>query len=200
MSSTASSVGGGVAGSLGGAAARVRVRPVTDDEAFLLGALHLQALRRAGTAPDPGPPSHVQAFARSWQQRSADLPAWVAECDGQHVGMAICRVPMLPRLARSVPELVALEPLTGEPVGPGGGDGPRAANGAAGGGAAGGGPAGLTAEAVCLALVRAVVTWFGREGYLAVDVAPEVRVPPAVLDAARADVLPQRRISLPTRP
>lgn len=174
---------GGSAGSLGESAARVRVRPVTDDEAYLLGALHLQALRRAGTAPDPGPPSHVQAFARSWQQRSADLPAWVGECDGQHVGMVICRVPMLPRLGRAVPELVALEPLT---------PGPDLA-----------GASTLTApseEAVALALVRAVVTWFGREGYLAVDVSPEVKVPPSVLDAARADVLTHRRISLPTRP
>lgn len=186
--------------SLGGAAAQVRVRPVTDDEAFLLGALHLQALRRAGVAPAPGPPSHVQAFARSWQQRSADLPAWVAERDGEHVGMAICRVPMLPRLARAVPELVALEPLTGERGRPGGGDEPGDEPGSVGAGAGGHGRADVSDEAVALALVRAVVTWFGREGYLAVDVAPEVRVPASVLDAARADVLAQRRISLPTRP
>lgn len=159
--------------SLGEAAARVRVRQVVEDEALLLGALHLQSLHREGRAPDPGPPSHVQAFARSWQSRSADLPAWVAEGDGQHVGMAICQVPMLPRLGRAQPELVALSPLV---------DGPR------------------QAEAVCLALVRAVVSWFGREGYLAVDVAPEVRLPAPVLDAARADVLSRQRVSLPTRP
>ena len=173
---------------LGEAAARVRVRALTDDEAFLLGALHLQALTRARVAPEPGPPSHVQAFARSWQERSADLPAWVAECDGQHVGMAICQVPMLPRLGRAAPELVALEPLVGEP--------------STTGGVVLEPPVGesTTAEGVALALVRAVVSWFGREGYLAVDVAPEVRVPASVLDAARADVVGQRRVSLPTRP
>lgn len=159
--------------SLGAAAATVRVRPVDDEEAFLLGALHLQALRQAGTAPDPGPPSHVQSFARSWQQRSGDLPAWVAECDGQHVGMAICRVPLLPRLGRPVPELVGLLTLDGDPD---------------------------RAEAVCLSLVRGVVAWSAGEGYPAVDVAPEVRLPAAVLDAARAVVVEHRRISLPTRP
>lgn len=150
----------------------MRVRQVVEDEALLLGALHLQALHRAGQAPDPGPPSHVQAFARSWHARSADLPAWVAESDGQHVGLALCRVPMLPRLGRAVPELVALAPLVDED---------------------------RRAEGVALALVRAVVAWFGREGYPAVDVAPEVSLPAPVLDAARADVLSQRRISLPTR-
>ena len=56
--------------SLGQEAARVRVRPVLEDEALLLGALHLQALRRAGREPDPGPPSHVQAFAAAWRVRS----------------------------------------------------------------------------------------------------------------------------------
>lgn len=159
--------------SLGESAAGIRVRPVTDDEAFLLGALHLQALHRAGRAPDPGPPSHVQAFARSWQQRSADLPAWVAESDGQHVGMAICRVPLLPRLGRPVPELVALSPLSED----------RDQD-----------------EAVSLALVRGLVAWSAGEGYPAVDVAPEVRLPAAVLDAARAVVVEHRRVSLPTRP
>lgn len=165
--------------SLGGDAAQVRVRRVTDDEAFLLGALHLQALRRAGVVPDPGQPSHVEGFARSWQQRSGDLPAWVAEGAGRHVGMAICRVPVLPRLGRGVPELVALEPLSAGL--------PEGADAAAD-------------EAVALALVRAVVTWGGREGHPCVDVAPDVAVPAAVLDAARADVLQGSRISLPTRP
>lgn len=156
--------------SLGQAAARVRVRPVTEDEAFLLGALHLQGLHRAGVDTASGP-SHVQEFAAQWAGRTTDLPAWVAECDGQHVGMAICQVPMLPRVGRVGPELVVLEAL-GE----------------------------LPAEAVALVLVRAVVTWFGREGFYAVDVAPEVDVPPAVLDAARADIVQGRRVSLPTRP
>ena len=160
----------GMPSSLGAAAARIRVRPVTEDESFLLGALHLQALRRAGVDTTSGPP-HVQEFAVQWAGRTTDLPAWVAECDGEHVGLAICQLPMLPRVGRGSPELVVLEPL-GE----------------------------LPTEAVALALVRAVVSWFGREGFYAVDVAPEVEVPPAVLDAARADVIQGRRVSLPTRP
>lgn len=49
-------------------------------------------------------------------------------------------------------------------------------------------------------MVRTVVSWFGRQGHLSVDVADDVRLPAAVLDAARADVLPRRRVSLPTRP
>ncbi|HSP59987.1 MAG TPA: hypothetical protein VLO09_02915, partial [Ornithinimicrobium sp.] len=133
-------------------------------------ALHLQALRRGGVEPAPGPPGHVPAFAAAWRARAADLPAWVAECDGQHVGMAVCPLPLLPHLGTGVPELVTLECLGGHE------------------------------EAVALALVRTVVTWFGRQGHLSVDVAAGVRLPAAVLDAARADVLPQRRVSLPTRP
>ncbi|MFK5635835.1 hypothetical protein [Ornithinimicrobium sp. LYQ103] len=157
--------------SLGEEAARVRVRRLGGDEAILLGALHLQSLRADGTEPAPGPPSHVQAFAQAWQERSQDLPAWVAECDDKHVGMAICRVPALPQVGRGVPELVVLAPL--------GAPGP---------------------EPVTLAMVRAVVTWFGRGGYPTVDVSPQVVLPPAVLDAARADVLGRRQVSLPTRP
>lgn len=156
--------------SLGQEAARVRVRPVPEDESLLLGALHLQSLRREGVEPAPGPPSHVQAFAAAWRVRSADLPAWVAECDGQHVGMAVCQVPLLPSLGPGVPQLVALTCLGGHE------------------------------EAVALAMVRTVVSWFGRQGHLSVDVADDVRLPAAVLDAARADVLPRRRVSLPTRP
>lgn len=155
---------------MGATAARIRVRPVTEDEAFLLGALHLQMLRRAGVDTSSGPP-HVQEFAARWAARSTDLPAWVAECDGEHVGLAVCQLPMLPRVGRDTPELVVLEPL-GE----------------------------LPAEGVALALVRAVVAWFGREGFYAVDVAPEVVLPAPVLDAARADVTQGRRVSLPTRP
>lgn len=159
--------------SLGEESARVRVRRLTEDEAFLLGALHLQALRRRGVDPGAraGAPGHVQELATAWRTRSQDLPAWVAECDEQHVGMAVCRVPALPRVGRGVPELVALEVLG--PPGP---------------------------EPVALALVRALVAWFGREGHLAVDVGDEVTLPGPVLDAARADVLGARRVSLPTRP
>ncbi|GAA1184857.1 hypothetical protein GCM10009584_28660 [Ornithinimicrobium humiphilum] len=159
--------------SLGEESARVRVRRLTEDESFLLGALHLQALRRRGVDPSSGRStgSHVTALAAAWQLRSADLPAWVAECDEQHVGMAVCRLPVLPHVGRGLPELIALEPL--------GAPGP---------------------EPVALALVRAVVTWFGREGYPSVDVSPEVALPGAVLDAARADVLGRTIVSLPTRP
>lgn len=156
--------------SLGQSASLVRVRPVTEDEAFLLGALHLQALRRAGVDTSPGPP-HVQSFAAQWVGRSTDLPAWVAECDGEHVGLALCQLPMLPRVGRGRPQLVLLEPL-GE----------------------------LAPDAVALALVRAVVTWAGGEGFGAVEVAAGVVVPAAVLDAARADVVEARTVSLPTRP
>ena len=159
--------------SLGEEAGRVRVRPLTADESFLLGALHLQALRRRGEGA--GAPhalsSHVRDLGTAWGPRSAELPAWVAECDDQHVGMAICRVPVLPRVGPGLPELLALEALGGPGV-----------------------------EPVALALVRAVVSWFGHEGFLSVEVAPDVTLPPAVLDAARADVLGARRVSLPTRP
>lgn len=159
--------------SLGEEAGRVRVRPLTADESFLLGALHLQALRRRGVAPGAARPgsSHVRDLGMAWGPRSAELPAWVAECDEQHVGMAICRVPVLPHVGPGVPELLALEAL-GSP-----------------------GP-----EPIALALVRTVVSWFGHEGFLAVEVAHDVALPPAVLDAARADVLGAHRVSLPTRP
>jgi hypothetical protein len=154
--------------SLGADAARVRVRRVAQEETFLLAALHLQALRRQGVVA----PDHVQRLGAAWHERADDHPAWVAECDDDHVGMAICRLPVLPHLGADAPELLALEPL-GQAV---------------------------TPEAVALALVRAVVTWGGREGFRVVEVAPWVRLPPAVLDAARADVVEQRRVSLPTRP
>ena len=156
--------------SLGRATARVRVRPVTEDEAFLLGALHLQGLHRAGVDTASGP-SHVQEFAAQWAGRTTDLPAWVAECDGEHVGMAVCQLPMLPRVGPVEPTLTVLEPL-GE----------------------------LPPEAVALAMVRAVVAWAGQEGFAAVGVAPGVEVPASVLDAARAQVSQGRRVSLPTRP
>lgn len=171
-SSAASAASGAASGAapMGSAAARVRVRPGTEDEAFLLGALHLQALRRAGVDTSSGPP-HVQEFATRWAGRSTELPAWVAECDGEHVGLAVGRLPVLPRVGRGNPELVILEPL-GE----------------------------LPPEAVALAMVRAVVSWFGRAGFDAVDVAPELTLPAAVLDAARADVTHGRQVSLPTRP
>lgn len=155
--------------SLGGAAAQVRVRRVVEDEAFLLAALHLQALRRRGLDGA----GHVQALGMAWQGRADDLPAWVAEHDERHVGMAICRVPVLPHVGRGVPELLTLEPLAQEV---------------------------FAEEAVALALVRAVVTWGAREGYACVDVLPEVELPGPVLDAARADVRGHRRVSLPTRP
>lgn len=159
--------------SLGEAAAVVRVRPVAEDEAFLLAALHLQTLLRAGRPVDQGPPTHVQSFAQAWRLRSADLPAWVAELDDQHVGLAICEVPMLPLLGRDVPAIVALHPVADDDA---------------------------VAEAVSLALVRAVVDWCGQRGHAGVDVAPQVHLPPAVLDAARADVVTRPLVSLPTRP
>ncbi|GAA5162652.1 hypothetical protein [Ornithinimicrobium tianjinense] len=155
-------------GSLGEEAARVRVRRLTQDESFLLAALHLQALRRSGVSAT----DHVQRLGAAWHERADDYPAWVAECDDDHVGMAICRLPVLPHVGGGVPELVALEPV-GQRVGP---------------------------EAVALALVRSVVTWGGREGFRTVEVAPHLQLPGAVLDAARADVLGVRRVSLPTRP
>lgn len=155
--------------SLGGAAAQVRVRRVVEDEAFLLAALHLQAILRRGLDGT----GHVQALGMTWHQRADDHPAWVAEFEDQHVGMAICRAPVLPHVGRAVPEVVALEPLTQDLVGE---------------------------EPVALALVRAIVTWGGREGHPCVDVSPEVVLPGPVLDAARADVIEHRRISLPTRP
>ncbi|SOC54241.1 hypothetical protein [Ornithinimicrobium cerasi] len=154
--------------SLGEDASRVRVRRVTQEETFLLAALHLQALRRHGVSA----PDHVQRMGAAWHERADDFPAWVAECEEDHVGMALCRLPVLPHLGTGSPELVALEPLG----------------------------SGVAPEAVALALVRTVVTWGGREGFRAVDVAPWVQLPAAVLDAARADVLGQRRVSLPTRP
>ncbi|GGK76459.1 hypothetical protein [Ornithinimicrobium pekingense] len=158
--------------SLGEESARVRVRRLGEDEAFLLGALHLQALRRRGVDPAAaGSGNHVQALGAAWRSRCEDLPAWVAECDERHVGLAVCRVPVLPHVGRPLPVLVAVEAL--------GAPGP---------------------EPVTLALVRAVVTWFGREGYPSVDVSDEVTLPGPVLDAARADVLGHRRVSLPTRP
>lgn len=154
--------------SLGEDAARVRVRRVTQEETFLLAALHLQGLRRDGVAAE----DHVQQMGAAWHLRADDFPAWVAECEEQHVGMAICRLPVLPRLGTGRPELVALHPV-GTSVPP---------------------------EPVTLALVRTIVTWGGREGFPAIEVAPDLQLPAAVLDAARADVLGQRRVSLPTRP
>lgn len=150
----------------------VRVRRLAEDEALLLGALHLQALRRRGVDPAArGGGNHVQDLGMAWRARSGDLPAWVAEHGDRHVGMALCRVPVLPHVGTGLPTLVALEPL--------GAPGP---------------------EAVALALVRAVVDWAGRAGHPAVDVDGEVTLPPSVLDAARADVRDGRRLRLPSRP
>lgn len=153
--------------SLGELAGRVRVRRLTQDETFLLAALHLQGLRERGTHAA----EHVQRMGQAWHARVGDHPAWVAEHDDQHVGMTICRLPLLPHVGSGLPELVVLEAL-GEPE----------------------------PEAVALALVREVVAWARTDGYAAVEVAPEVRIAAAVLDAARADVRPVRRVSLPTRP
>ena len=169
--------------SLGEYAAQIEVRPLLDTESLLVGALHRQVLSGQGITPPPGPPSHVSAFARAWQQRSADLPAWVAQYGGQHVGLALCQVPMLPLVGPGEPELLVLAPLHGHD--PNYGSGLESQR---------------WAEAICLAMVRTIVTWFGRQGYLAVRVASQVRLPAAVLNAARADVLAGRRISLPTRP
>lgn len=157
--------------SLGQLAAQVRVRRVLADEALLLGALHLQALRRAGVSPEPGEPSHVGAFAQAWSEGAARLPAWVAEASGQHVGLVVCRVAELPRVGPGVPEIVLLAPLESEGVG---------------------------AEAVALALVREVVSWAREAGHPGVDVAVGVVVPASVLDAARADVTQRRQVALPT--
>ena len=162
--------------SLGEAASRVRVRRLVQDETFLLAALHLQSLRRRGIDGA----GHVQDLGMRWHERADDFPAWVAELGDQHVGLAICRLPVLPHVGRAVPEVVCLEALT-----PGPGEA---------------GAQSATSEPVTLALVRAVVTWGGREGHPCVDVAPEVVLPGPVLDAARADVLSARRVSLPTRP
>lgn len=161
----------GSGGSLGALAARVRVRRATEDEAFLLAALHLQALRRRGGDA----PAHVQAFGQAWHRRSEDYPAWVAELDDQHVGLAICELPPLPQVGAGVPELRVVEAL------------PQTEEA-------------RQAEGITLAMVREIVTWAGREGHHCVDVAPGVTLPGAVLDAARADVLAGRRVSLPTRP
>lgn len=157
--------------SLGEEASRVRVRPLAEDEAFLLGALHLQALRRRGVDPsDREGRGHVQDLGMAWGTRADDHPAWVAECDGKHVGVALCRAPVLPHVGSSLPELVALEAL--------GAPGP---------------------EAVGLALVRAVVAWAGHAGHPGVELSPSLALPPAVLDAARADVVAERLLRLPTR-
>ncbi|AXH95310.1 hypothetical protein [Ornithinimicrobium avium] len=153
--------------SLGERAARVRVRRLARDETFLLAALHLQGLRRrAVEAPD-----HVQRLGQAWHRRAEDHPAWVAECDEEHVGMAICRVPVLPQVGSGVPVLLALEAL-GEP-----------------------GP-----EAVTLALVRTIVDWAGCDGHPGVDVDGAVTLPGPVLDAVRADVRVRRHLRLPTGP
>lgn len=154
--------------SLGERAARVRVRAVTQEEAFLLAALHLQALRARG-APAR---DHVQRMGAAWHARAEDHPAWVAEQDDRHVGMALCRRPVLPQVGPGSPELLVLEPVGGD----------------------------VDAEAVALALVRAVVTWAGDEGFAGVEVSPLLRLPAAVLDGARADVAAVRLARLPTRP
>ena len=160
---------------LGEVAETIRVRAVTDDEALLLGALHKQALLRAGSDPDPDPerPQHVRAFAAAWHRRADDLPAWVAELDGQHVGVALVRRTMLPHLAGAVPRLLVLSAL--------------------------GAVSGTAEEAVCLALVREVVTWGRGLGADRVEVAADVTLPGPVLDAVRADVRQVRSVALPTR-
>lgn len=157
--------------SLGDLAAGVRVRPLTGAEAYLLGALHLQGRRRAGAGPTPGTPGHVQRVAERWSEHGESLPAWVAEHEEQHVGMAIARVAALPG-SDEHPRLIHLSATT-EPE--------------------------QLADAVCLALVRTVVGWARGTGAARIDVADDVLVPGPVLDAARADVRTARRVSLPTR-
>lgn len=159
---------------LGEVADAVRVRAVNDDEALLLGALHKQVLLRSGTDPDPDRPQHVRAFASAWHPRAADLPAWVAEHDGEHVGIALVRRTMLPHLPGAAPRLLVLSAL-----------GPRT---------------GASEEAVCLALTRQVVTWARERGADRVEVADDVTLPGPVLDAVRASVRQVRSVSLPTQP
>lgn len=159
--------------SLGASAAQVRVRPVLVEEALLLGALHLQALRRTGAAPGLGEPSHVEAFARAWADGAERLPAWVAEAEGRHVGLVVCRLGDLPRVGSTLPEVVVLEPLEVE---------------------------GISAEAVTLAMVREVVAWGRRIGQPGVVVGGAVSLPGPVLDAARADVSQRWQVTLPTSP
>lgn len=157
---------------LGEVAESIRVRAVTGDEALLLGALHKQALLRSGTDPDPEEPQHVRAFASAWHRRADDLPAWVAEHDGLHVGIAMVRRTMLPHLAGSAPRLLVLAPL-GSDV--------------------------SLEEAVCLALLREVIGWSRGLGADRVEVAGDVTLPPAVLDAVRASVAQVRSVTVPTR-
>lgn len=163
--------------SVGEVASRVRVRPLAEDEAYLLGALHLQSLRAAGSTPAPeqGRPGHVQAVAQAWASRCTDLPAWVAEFEHQHLGLAIARVPALPH-ADGDPRLIHLSSLLTTA---------RLQEG--------------LEDAVPLALVRAVVAWARAAGAVQVHVADGLRLPGPVLDAVRADVVTGRTISVPTR-
>lgn len=144
------------------------MRRLTEQEALLLAALRLQALRARGETPAPG---MLDRLARQWRRRAAALPAWVAERDGDHVGLAVAALaPGLPvDLGDPHPHVRLLE-LHGRQ------------------------------ERDALVLGRTVLAWAGAQGAREVELAPGPAPTATVLDALGAVVREPRRAVLPVPP
>jgi GNAT superfamily N-acetyltransferase len=72
----------------------VTIRRAGMDDAFIVGALHLQLARERGMPPEPG---FLDRFVDAWLSERAERPTWFAECRGEHAGV------LESRLIRSLP-------------------------------------------------------------------------------------------------
>lgn len=71
------------------------VRRAVADDAWLVGALHLQSARQLGLPAEPG---FLDRFAAQWHAERLSRPTWIAEHAGAHAGvLSTRRVTMLPR-------------------------------------------------------------------------------------------------------
>lgn len=154
----------------------VRVRRLGQDEALLAAALHVQSVRAAGQVPQAG---HLDSFAVTWLAGGPALPQWVAEVDGEHCGTVLLRLPVpLPPGVSTRPPLAEVVLLYAGP--PGEAQVRRR-------------------ELVARDLLDAALGWAADHGWAGLELAPDVRVPAAVLDALGAQVHPVQRRVIPPR-
>lgn len=152
----------------------VRVRRLGEDEALLAAALHVQSVRAAGHAPQPG---HLDRFAVTWLAGGPALPQWVAEVAGEHCGTVLVRLPVpLPPGVSPRPPLAEVVLLYAGP--PGDAHVRRR-------------------ELVAGDLLDAALSWAAAHGWAGIELAPDVQVPAPVLDALGARVQATQRRVIP---